>query len=212
MMAGALFVMVPLRLHELGSGAFAIAALLAAVAAAEALTSRRIGAAADRRGPTVLIRAGLVLTAGALCLLGLLSYSAPLVAFSGFLALLAMALLWPSASALLSQSADRANLEQGYAFSVINLAWAGGQALGAYGGVAFASQTSEPGAFYLGATLCMVTALTLHRRAPGIRSSSSESLSERAKDATCARSSDWIEHRLTKPEVRGSTPLGRLPR
>lgn len=212
MITGALFVLIPLRMHELGGGAVAVAAMLAAATGAEAVVARRIGAAADRHGPEGLIGAGFVLTAAALCLLGLISSPAALVACGGFAALMAMALLWPSVSALLSRSADRAGLAQGYAFSAINLAWAGGQAIGAFGGVAFAVGVSEPGAYYLGAGLCLATVLA----ALGINASTAVSLNTKARsgdadDLTCARSSGWTEHRPTKPEVRGSIPLGRLP-
>lgn len=212
MIAGAIFVLVPLRIDELGGSALVIAAMLAAATGAEAAVSRRIGAAADRRGPDRLIRTGLALTAAALCLLAALSSPVALVACGGFAALMAMALLWPSVSALLSRSADEAGFEQGYAFAVINLAWAGGQAMGAYGGVALAEGVSWPGAYCLGAALCLATALALSRSPSTMPTLSSKDSSDISNRLTCARSSGWREHRPTKPEVRGSIPLGRPSR
>ena len=50
---------------------------------------------------------------------------------------------WTPAMSLLSDEAETRGLDYGYAFALINLAWAPGQTIGAAGGGALAELTSD---------------------------------------------------------------------
>jgi MFS family permease len=71
--------------------------------------------------------------------------------------------LFAPASALLSEGAQRLGLNQGLAFGLANLAWAGGQAIGAAASGALAQATSDLLPYALLATACLVTLASLHR-------------------------------------------------
>ena len=58
---------------------------------------------------------------------------------------------------LLSEGADRLQLDQGLAFGLGNLAWASGQAVGALGSGALAQATSDLVPYSLLAAACLVT-------------------------------------------------------
>ena len=81
-----------------------------------------------------------------------------LLAVALFLAVLGTGILWAPATALLSESADREGLDQGYAFALVNLAWAGGQILGGAGGSG-AAQLAGDGLPYLVCSLMFLIAL-----------------------------------------------------
>ena len=75
--------------------------------------------------------------------------------------------LFTPASALLSNGAHRLNLNQGLAFGLANLAWAGGQTVGAAASGALAQATSDVVPFVLLSAVCLGTLVTL--RALGAR-------------------------------------------
>ena len=70
---------------------------------------------------------------------------------------------WPPALSMVTDEAERFGLDYGYAFALVNVAWAPGQAGGAAIGGALASATSDA-VPYLGlAALCVLTFTVLAR-------------------------------------------------
>jgi MFS family permease len=139
---GTLSVLAPLRLDELGFSAVAIGALWLGTAALEATANPLVGRITDRVGRigpmTVLVLASAVATAG-LPWPGRAAVLAVLVV----LASMSFGSFWTPAMALLSDEAEARGLQYAYAFALINIAWAPGQALGAVGGGSLAELTSD---------------------------------------------------------------------
>ena len=155
--AGVLEVLVPLRLDDLGASGLAIGAAFVVAGIGEAITTRFMGGFSDRRGRLLPISVGLLISAVTAVLLPLPD-SVGLLAVALFLAVLGTGILWAPATALLSESADREGLDQGYAFALVNLAWAGGQILGGAGGSG-AAQLAGDGLPYLVCSLMFLIAL-----------------------------------------------------
>jgi MFS family permease len=154
--AGTLEVLVPLRLDHLGASGAAVGAIFLVAAAVEALISPAAGRLSDRRGRLVPIRTGL---AGAVV-------GAVLLPLPGVVLLLAAALVatiaslgtfWAPGMAMLSDSSERAGLDQALAFSIANLAWAGGHVLGGGAGGALADATADGLVYGLLGAACAVT-------------------------------------------------------
>jgi len=163
--AGTLNVLVPLRMDDLGATAAAIAAVFIAGSAAEAAMSPVVGRFSDRRGRLLPLRAGLAgagITALALPLPG----TAWLLAGATLATVIALAFFWAPAGAMLSEAAEAADLDQGLAFGVLNLAWAGGQVIGGSASGALADLTSDVVPYTLLAALCLVTLTLARDRAP----------------------------------------------
>jgi MFS family permease len=155
--AGVIEVLGPLRLDDLGASGAAIGAIFLITAAAEAVISPVAGRASDRRGRLIPIRAGLT---GALVMAILLPLpgTVVLLAFAILLAFASLGGFWAPAMALLSDASEEAGLDQAFAFSISNLAWAIGHVVGAGAGGAVAEVTSDAVPY---AALGVVTAVTL---------------------------------------------------
>jgi MFS family permease len=160
---GTVAVLGPLRLDELGAGAAAIAAAFLAAAAIEAIIAPMIGRLSDRRGrfvPSVIGVAG-----GGLIML-LLPWPESawglgiLIVFAGPL----IGMLYTPAMAMLSDGADHAGVSQGFAFALVNLAWATGQTAGAAGSARLADATDDRVPYLLLAAVCALTLGGLLRR------------------------------------------------
>jgi MFS family permease len=162
---GTVNVLAPLRLHHLGASGVAVGAVFLVAAAAEASLSPVLGRVSDRRGRLVPIRIGLVGTAVAALLLPLPGAVVPL-ALLVVLAAAALAGFWAPAMALLSDAAERAGVEQGFAFALTNLAWAGGQVTGGAAGGSVAQATADAIPYAVLALACLATlaAVALRRR------------------------------------------------
>lgn len=154
--AGAVDVLAPLRLDDLGAGGIAVGAVFLVAAAIEAVVSPFVGRLSDRRGRRVPIRIGLLLTAG-IVLLAPLPGTTLLVAAAVIAVFLAMSLIWTPSMALLSDEGEAAGLDLAFATALVNLAWAGGQVLGGSAIVALADVTSDGVAY---ASLCGGVLLT----------------------------------------------------
>jgi MFS family permease len=140
--SGVINVLVPLHLDELGAGGIAIGAIFLAAAGVEAALAPFVGRFSDRRGRALPILAGLVVAALLVPVQAL--PDATWLAAAAVIALVAgMALFWGPAMALLSDAAEQAGLNQGYAFALVNFAWAGGQVLGGSGGSTLAEATED---------------------------------------------------------------------
>ena len=162
---GAIDVLVPLRLDDLGAGGLTIGALFVASAAVEALLNPLMGRRSDSHGRLPLIRIGLV---G----MGVTALALPLptaVWLLGALLVVAvtwLAFFWAPAAAMLSDSSDSLGLDQGFAFGIMNLAWAAGQVGGGAAGGALADLTSDAVPYAILSLLCLVTLVLARERSP----------------------------------------------
>lgn len=153
---GVIDVLAPLRLSRLGVGATLIGLTFLASAAIEASLSPVAGRLSDRRGPLTPLAISLAVAV-------VVSLLAPVLAPAGVLmALLILGMpcygtMFTPAMTLLSGGADRLSLNQGLAFGLGNLAWAGGQSLAAAGGGAIAQATTDFVPYALLAAACLAT-------------------------------------------------------
>ena len=159
---GTLSVLAPLRLSALGWGAAAVGATYLVSAAFEAAWAPVLGRLSDRHGrmPPLF---------GALAASALVAFLLPwprhalLLAFLIVCAGFAFASFWTPAMSLVTDAAEESGLEYGYAFALVNVAWAPGQAGGAAIGGALASATSDAVPYCALAALCLVTLAALMR-------------------------------------------------
>jgi MFS family permease len=163
---GVLDVLAPLRLSQLGATAMIIGAAFLGAAAIESGLSPLIGRLADRRGALVPVRLSLA-AAVAISLLAPLVAPAPLLVALLIVGLPAYGTLFTPATALLSAGAHRLQLNQGLAFGLANLAWAGGQAIaaGVSGALAQATTDFVPYALLAGVYLATLAVLRPTARA-----------------------------------------------
>lgn len=163
---GVIEVLAPLRLDELGAGALAIGATFFAAAGVEALTSPVVGRIVDRRGAAVVIRRATLLAAAGLALFAVPGQA---IVLAGLLVVASAGLgaLWVPGGNVVSVAAERLGVDQGWAFSVNNLAWAGGVGVGSVGGGALAGAAGDGLSYGLAAALMVATGL-LARRSPAL--------------------------------------------
>jgi predicted MFS family arabinose efflux permease len=164
---GTIYVLAPLHLDRLGAGAAAIAVAFLVASGLEALVSPLAGRLTDTRGPRVPAYAGLAGGALAMTLLpwpgavwllvGVVMVTAPLIGF-----------LWTPSITLVSNGAERLDVEPGFAFGLTNLAWALGQAVGSAGSAALAQATADAVPELLLAAVCAVTLVALRRPARAV--------------------------------------------
>ena len=157
LMFGTLGVLAPLRLSELGFGTAAIGAVWLVGIAFESANNVPLGRIADRRGPFAPIRFGLVASPIVAVLLPWPGNRFVLAAIV-VCAMVAFGVFYTPAMALLTHRAEQRGLEYGYAFAIVNLAWAPGQAGGSAVGGAVADATSDAVPYL---TLAAVSLLTL---------------------------------------------------
>ena len=160
---GTVAVLGPLRLDELGAGAAAIAAAFLTAAALEASVAPLIGRLSDRRGrlvPSVIgvTGGGLVMAAlpwpqSAWALGVLIVFAGPLIG-----------MLYTPAMAMLSDGAEAFGVSQGFAFALVNLAWATGQTAGAAGSARLADAAGDRVPYLLLAGVCALTLAGLVRQ------------------------------------------------
>lgn len=162
---GTVNVLAPLELDRLGASGLAIGATFLVAAAIETVVQSLVGRASDRDGRRpVLLRSlvGSVLCALALTLPSAAWVLAPMVV----LAVVVIGSLYTPAMALLSDGASGAGLDQGMAFALVNLTWAGGQVLGAIAGSGVAEATSDAVPYLLLAAAMAAALIGVRRRAP----------------------------------------------
>jgi MFS family permease len=157
---GLVNVLIPLRLDELGAGAAAIAAVFLIAVLLEAVMSPVAGRLADRRGPLTPARYGLVAGAIGLVLLPLpdtvVLLGAAVVFCCGLLGL-----MWAPAMSMLGDAAERNDLNPAFAYSLGNLAWGLGTAIGGSGGGGLADLTSDAVPYLIIAGVMAVTAVAV---------------------------------------------------
>lgn len=160
---GVLSVLGPLRLDARGFSSAAIAATYLVAAAVEAIVSPVVGRLSDRHGRLAPIRCGLG-AAAVLLLTVTLPGSGVLLALVLVLVAAALGLFWAPAMALLTDLADETGLALGFAFALVNLAWALGQVTGAGLGGAAAKAAGDGVPLALVAAAALVTFGALGRR------------------------------------------------
>ncbi|MBN9624335.1 MAG: MFS transporter, partial [Actinobacteria bacterium] len=142
LMFGAVDVLVPLRIDDLGGGHALIAIGFIGGAAVESVLAPVAGHLSDRVGRRAPYVLGMAVCAVAMVIF----------AFAGSLAIVIVALLVTSVGAglcfapamtLISDRAEETDLHQGYAVGVSNMAWAAAQVLGGIAGAALAGVTGD---------------------------------------------------------------------
>jgi MFS family permease len=159
---GTLAVLAPLRLDHLGASGVTVGVAFLIGAGAAALSSPLVGRVVDRRGWQLPVRAGLCASAVAAVLLPLPTSPALLVVLI-VLSDPAFGASYPAAGAMISDGAERAGLDQGYAFALFNLAWGIGQVLGDAGSAGLAQATSDAVPYATLAVLCFATLAVISR-------------------------------------------------
>jgi len=138
LMFGAVEVLVPLRIDELGGGHFAIAAGFIAGAALEASLAPLVGRYSDRVGRRMPFVIGTSICACAMLGLAAAQALGPVLGML-ILSSLGAGICFAPALTTLSETADNSGLHQGFAAGLSNMAWAAGQSVGAIAGGGVAS-------------------------------------------------------------------------
>jgi MFS family permease len=159
---GTLAVLAPLRLQDLGFGAVAIGSLWLGTAALEAVINPWVGRLSDRIGRWRPMRASVLASA---VVAALLPWPANAWALSALVVAAGVSFgsFWTPAMSLLADEAEHTGLEYAYAFAIINLAWAPGQALGSSGAGALAEVSSDAVPYLLMSATCLSTFALLWR-------------------------------------------------
>ena len=159
---GNLSVLVPLRLSHLGYGGAAIGAVFLCTAALESGNNILVGRLSDRRGTTLPILAGL---AGSAIFAAVLPWPnrALVLALVVVLASLAFGASFTPALTLLTNVSEARGLDYGYAFALVNLAWAPGETLGAAGGGGLAHATADAVPYLALSVICIASFALLGR-------------------------------------------------
>jgi predicted MFS family arabinose efflux permease len=159
---GTMGVLAPLRLEELGFTAIAIGTLWLCTAALEATANPIVGRITDRVGR---IRPMMVLALCSAIAAAALPWPdrAAVLAAVVVVASIVFGTFWTPAMALLSDEAEARGLQYAYAFALINIAWAPGQALGAAGGGGLAELTSDAVPYLLLSGAALITFAVLWR-------------------------------------------------
>ena len=159
---GILGVLAPLRLAELGWSSVAIGATWLVAGLLETGNNVLIGRVTDRRGALAPIRAALI-ASPVVALLLPWPDRAFVLALLVVCAVLAFGSFYAPGMTLLSQAAEDRGLDYGYAFALVNLAWAPGQAAGSALGGTVAEKTSDAAPYLLLSALSVLTLLWLWR-------------------------------------------------
>jgi len=145
LMFGAVEVLVPLRIDELGGGHVVIAGGFIVGAALEAGLAPIVGRYSDRVGRRIPFVIGIGICACAMVGIAAAQALGPVLA-ALILGSLGAGICFAPALTTLSETADLSGLHQGFAAGLSNMAWAAGQTAGALigGGVASAAGYAVP--------------------------------------------------------------------
>ncbi len=130
---GLIVVVAPLRMDDLGAGPLLIAAAFASGSVVEAVIGPVVGRISDRTGRTTPYLIGAGASAIAVSVLGLAGL-VPLLYGAVVLAAFGAGMTFTPASTLVTEAATAAGVNQGYASGASNMAWGGGQTIGAIAG------------------------------------------------------------------------------
>lgn len=162
LMFGAVEVLVPLRIDELGGGHALIAAGFIAGAAVEATLSPISGRYSDRVGRRAPFVIGMGICAAAMVGIGL-AQGLGAVTAALVLSSLGAGICFAPATTTLSAAADSSGLHQGFAAGLSNMAWSAGQAAGALAGGGIASAAGFAAPSLAVAALLLFTAAYAYR-------------------------------------------------
>ncbi|HEY7455809.1 MAG TPA: MFS transporter [Solirubrobacterales bacterium] len=140
LMFGAVEVLVPLRVDELGGGHVAIAGGFIVAAGLEAVLAPLAGRASDRIGRRTPFVIGIAICAFSMIGIAAAQALGPVLA-ALILGSFGAGICFAPALTTLSETADHSGLHQGFAAGLSNMAWAAGQAGGALAGGAAAGAT-----------------------------------------------------------------------
>ncbi len=160
---GAIEVLVPLELDDLGAGSGAIAAVFLVAAGIEAIVAPVAGRISDRRGRLAPSAVGLAASVVAAVVISLPS-SALLLGVVVVVAAPWIGMLWSPAMAMLSDGAESSGVDQGLAFGIVNLGWGLGHTAGAIVMPAVADASSDDVAYGVLAALAAGTLVMLLAR------------------------------------------------
>jgi len=166
LMFGAVEVLVPLRIDELGGGHVAIAGGFIVGAGLEAGLAPIAGRYSDRIGRRTPFVVGVAICACAMMGLAAAQALGPVLA-ALILGSLGAGICFAPALTTLSETADQSGLQQGFAAGLSNMAWAAGQTVGALagGGVASAAGYAVP-SLAIAALLLFTSAYAYRSLAP----------------------------------------------
>lgn len=165
LMFGAVEVLVPLRIDELGGGHALIAGGFIAGAGLEAALAPFAGRYSDRVGRRTPFVAGTAVCAVAMAGIALAATLDTVVAALIFTSLGAGVCFAPAMTTL-SEAADASRLHQGFAAGLSNMAWAAGQSVGALAGGGAASAAGFAAPSLAIAALLALTAAYAYRALP----------------------------------------------
>jgi MFS family permease len=162
LMFGAVEVLVPLRIDELGGGHVAIAGGFVAGAALEGGLAPVVGRYSDRIGRRLPFVVGIAVCG--LAMVGLaVAQALDVVLASLIVGSLGAGICFTPALTTLSETADASRLHQGFAAGLSNMAWAAGQTAGAVAGGGVASLTGYAVPSLAVAALLLCTAAYAYR-------------------------------------------------
>lgn len=162
LMFGAVEVLVPLRIDELGGGHAAIAGGFITGAALEAGLAPLVGRYSDRIGRRAPFVVGIGICAFAMLAIAAAGALAPILG-ALILGSLGAGVCFTPALTTLSETAEASRLHQGFAAGLSNMAWAAGQTLGAVAGGAAASAAGYEAPSVAIAVLLVITAVYAYR-------------------------------------------------
>ncbi|MFZ0139615.1 MAG: MFS transporter [Aeromicrobium sp.] len=139
---GAIEVLVPLELNDLGAGSGAIAAVFLVAAGLEAIVAPVAGRISDRRGRLAPSAVGLAASIVAAVVISLPD-SALVLGIVVVVAAPWIGMLWSPAMAMMSDGAESSGVDQGLAFGIVNLGWGLGHTAGAIAIPAVADASSN---------------------------------------------------------------------
>jgi MFS family permease len=160
---GALAVLAPLRLHELGLGAVGIGAVWLCAIGLEATSGPLIGYVSDRRGRIWPLRFSAAAAVICLVLFPVLDDRWTTFAVGIVVCSFAAGAFWAPSMSLASDEAEALGLDYAFGFAIINLAWAPAQVAGSAGGGRLAEATSDAVVYLLLALLFALTLAALWR-------------------------------------------------
>ncbi len=161
-MFGAVEVLVPLRIDELGGGTVTIAGGFIVGAALEAGLAPIAGRYSDRVGRRIPFVIGIGICACAMVGIAAAQALGPVLA-ALILGSLGAGICFAPALTTLSETADQSGLQQGFASGLSNMAWAAGQTVGALAGGGVASATGYAAPSLAVAVLLLFTSAYAYR-------------------------------------------------
>jgi MFS family permease len=156
-MFGAIEVLVPLRIDELGGGHALIAGGFIVGAGFEAALAPLAGRYSDRVGRRAPFVTGMAVCAMAMAIVAV-GETLGLVMTALMATSLGAGICFAPALTMLSEAAESSHLHQGFASGLSNMAWAAGQVVGGIGGGATASAIGNAAPSFAIATLLLITA------------------------------------------------------